>query len=82
MRTKILEHSVSPKHKDIDIENMCSDAETIYYECPCGKGAIIEEHDYTPGFKDHDVYIRCKECNMKYELDLSRGVRNWELVKK
>ena len=50
--------------------------------CPCGKGTIIEEHDNIPGFRDHGVYICCEECNKKYELDLTKGIRNWKLKKK
>lgn len=52
------------------------------YECPCGKGSIIEEHDNIPGFRDHDVYISCKECFKKYKLDTSKGTRSWELAEK
>lgn len=58
------------------------DTEYYEYECPCGKGVIIEEHDNIPGFREHDVYIVCPECNKKYELDTSKGVRNWELKEK
>ena len=50
------------------------------YECPCGKGKIIEEHDNIPGFREHDVYMHCDECSKKYILDTSKGVRNWKLV--
>jgi len=57
------------------------DTELYVYECPCGKGTIREEHDNIPGFREHDVYICCDECSKKYELDTSKGVRNWELVK-
>ena len=31
------------------------DTEYYEYECPCGKGAIIEEHDNIPGFRNHSV---------------------------
>lgn len=58
------------------------DCERYEYECPCGKGTIIEEHDNIPGFRDHDVCIICPECSKKYELDVSKGVRAWELVEK
>lgn len=51
------------------------------YECPCGNGKIVEDHDNTPGFRSHHVYILCKECKHKYKLDTSTGVSNWELVK-
>ena len=58
------------------------DIEHYEYECPCGKGKIIEEHDNIPGFRDHDVYIACDECRKKYILDTSKGVRGWELIEK
>ncbi len=56
------------------------DTEVYHYECPCGKGVIIEEHDNIPGFRDHDVYISCSECSKKYRVDTSKGVRAWELI--
>ena len=58
------------------------DTEHYEYECPCGKGIIIEDHDNIPGFRDHDVYILCPECSQKYVIDISKGIRNWELKKK
>lgn len=56
------------------------DTEYYKYECPCGKGEIIEEHDNIPGFRDHSVYMRCDECSNKFEINTDHGVRNWELV--
>ncbi len=56
--------------------------ERYEYECPCGKGKVVEEHDNIPGFREHNVYISCDKCNMEYELDTSKGVRAWELVPK
>ena len=53
------------------------DTERYEYKCPCGKGTIVEEHDNIPGFREHDVYICCDECRKNYELDTSKGVRNW-----
>ena len=58
------------------------DIERYEYKCPCGEGKIIEEHDNTPSFREHDVYIRCEKCNKEYNLDTSRGTRSWKLVKK
>jgi hypothetical protein len=46
------------------------------------KGKIIEEHDNIPGFREHDVWIDCEICSEIYTLDMSNGIRNWELVKK
>lgn len=56
------------------------DTEVYHYECPCGKGKIVEEHDNIPGFRDHAVYLECAECSKKYQLDTSGGVRNWKLI--
>lgn len=56
--------------------------ELYTYECPCGKGTIVEEHDNIPGFRDHGVYIYCDTCKEKYEFDLTDGIRNWQLKKK
>ena len=58
------------------------DIEIYHYECPCGKGKIVEQHDNIPGFREHDVYIACKECSENYILDTSKGVRGWTLIKK
>lgn len=56
------------------------DIERYEYECPCGQGMIVEEHDNIPGFREHDVWIACKICAKKYKLDVTRGIRYWELV--
>lgn len=75
MRTKLI-YSSEENHPGY------GDTERYEYECPCGKGKIIEEHDNIPGFRDHDVWISCGECSPKYTLDTSKGVRGWELVEK
>lgn len=43
---------------------------------------VVKEHDNIPGFRDYDVYITCEKCREKYSLDISKGIRNWELVEK
>ena len=58
------------------------DTEYYEYECPCGKGTIIEEHDNIPGFRDHSVYLHCDICSRKYFIDTSAGIRNWRIVQK
>lgn len=58
------------------------DTEYYEYECPCGKGAIIEEHDNIPGFRNHSVYLHCDICSRKYFIDTSAGIRNWRIVQK
>lgn len=53
--------------------------ERYEYECPCGNGKIIEEHDNIPGYREHNVFIQCEKCKQKYDIDRSYGVRNWEI---
>lgn len=79
MRTKLIYES-QEEHSGYGAGS--GDTEYYEYECPCGKGKIIEEHDNIPGFRDHDVYIACDECSKKYILDISKGVRGWELIEK
>lgn len=52
------------------------------YECPCGEGRIVEEHDNIPGFREHDVYLLCAKCRKAYVIDTSLGIRNWRIVRK
>ncbi|MBE7718275.1 MAG: hypothetical protein E7243_01980 [Lacrimispora celerecrescens] len=52
------------------------------YECPCGKGRILEEHNNIPDFEEHVVNIHCNECRNKYELNTEFGVRSWKLEEK
>ncbi len=53
--------------------------ELYEYECPCGKGKIIEEHDNIPGFREHDVYIDCEVCSKLFDINTNNGTRNWKL---
>jgi hypothetical protein len=53
--------------------------ERYEYLCPCGDGAIIEEHDNVPGFREHDVRINCDKCRAEWRFVDGRGVRNWGL---
>ena len=59
MRTKLIYES-QEEHSGYGAGS--GDIEHYEYECPCGKGKIIEEHDNIPGFREHDVYIACDEC--------------------
>lgn len=79
MRTKLIEKHFNnhPGHGAGS-----GDTEHYKYECPCGKGSIVEEHDNIPGFRDHTVFICCDICKEKYDLDLSKGTRYWELEEK
>lgn len=76
MKTKLIDSSYST------MPNYEGDTERYTYQCPCGKGTIVEEHDNIPGFRDHGVYFCCKDCEQKYEFDLTNGIRNWSLKKK
>lgn len=58
------------------------DTERYEYECMCGQGKVVEVHDNIPGHREHDVFISCDKCKEEYDLDISGGVRKWELVKK
>jgi hypothetical protein len=51
----------------------------IEYECPCGKGRIIEER--VVGFGDYFAYIECKRCEKKYTVETGKGYF-WELERK
>lgn len=53
--------------------------EIYTYQCPCGDGEVIEEHDNTPGFREHDVRILCDKCRSDWQFTKSRGVRDWRL---
>ena len=79
MRTKQIDNMKSP-HSGYGAGS--GDIERYEYECPCGQGTIIEVHDNIPGFREHDVRIACKECAKKFTLDVSKGVRFWELIER
>lgn len=76
MRTKLISSSDEPSNGYGAGEGTI---ERYEYECPCGKGKIVEEHDNIPGFREHDVYILCEECSKKYKIDTSKGIRSWKL---
>ncbi|WP_197025896.1 hypothetical protein [Nocardioides sp. URHA0020] len=56
------------------------DIEVYRYRCPCGFGEIVEEHDNTPGFREHDVHIRCDRCREEWLFAAGLPVRGWGLV--
>ena len=84
MRTKLIKEydgSVSYQTpEEIAYGISGSDEEEYIYECPCGKGTIVEYHDNTVGFRDHGVWINCEDCKTKYIIDITNGVRKWELL--
>ena len=51
----------------------------IEYECPCGRGKIIDER--VLGFADYHAYIDCPDCEKKYEINCGCG-HIWELEEK
>ncbi|MHB1063008.1 MAG: hypothetical protein ACYC1Z_00665 [Georgenia sp.] len=53
--------------------------ERYEYLCPCGDGAIIEEHDNIPGFREHDVLFDCDKCRAEWRFVEGRGARDWAL---
>ena len=79
MKTKLLSSNIEDT---VNLGAGSGDTETYEYECPCGNGTIIEEHTNVPDFRKHDVYINCAECQKNDYLDTSKGVRNWDIVKK
>lgn len=79
MRTKLIKKTTEDT---IDAGRGSGYIETLEYECPCGKGRIIEEHDRTPGVTSHDVWLFCDDCKTKYVIDTSKGTHYWEVVSK
>ncbi|WP_219816965.1 hypothetical protein [Arthrobacter sp. GMC3] len=62
-----------------------ADSGTIeFYEylCPFGEGKIIEEHDNTPGFREHDHWIRCDKCEAEWKFADGLSVREWRVEPK
>lgn len=76
MRTKLKDSFVEEANYGAGIGT----EERYIYECPCGKGEIIEEHCDVPGFREHDVYIKCEECTNEWEI--TGPARQWELEKR
>lgn len=79
MKTKLISSSIEEQQNYGAGEGT---TERHEYECPCGKGKIIEEHDNIPGFREHNVWIECQECLQKYKIDESAGTRNWIIKEK
>ena len=51
----------------------------LEFFCPCGDGKVVEEHDNTPGFREHDVWIECDKCRAEWCFLSDRSVRDWAL---
>ena len=65
--------------KDIYPRGANSPTRHLEYECPCGKGRIIDER--VVGFGDYYAYIKCRRCAKKYEIVTGCG-HIWELEEK
>ena len=52
------------------------------YSCPCGKGLIKEEQDYTPGHRDGFASLHCHQCEKNYCVDFGNSQTKWSLKKK
>lgn len=50
--------------------------------CPCGRGLIIEEHDNTPGFREHDIWIDCDKCRESWRRVPGLSVQRWRVEPK
>lgn len=50
------------------------------YACPCGKGRIVEEQDYTPGHRDCIAFLECSYCSKHYYIDFGTSETKWKLV--
>ena len=73
---------ISSEMKRVGFGSTHGETEEIVFECCCGKGRIFEEHDNIVGHKHNDVTLECEDCSKKYKLDISKGIREWELVEK
>lgn len=51
------------------------------YLCPCGKGYIKEEQDYTSGHRDAFVSIECVTCQKHYKIDYGASSTTWRLYR-
>ena len=49
------------------------------YSCPCGRGVIEEEQDYTPGRRDGFAKLCCKKCQEHYSIDFGSSRTKWRL---
>ena len=67
------------KYDHDDWESGPGVVEVLEYFCPCGSGEIVEEHDNSPGLREHHVSIRCERCITEWRL-AEKPVRYWGLV--
>jgi hypothetical protein len=55
------------------------DTERYRFECPCGQGSIVEEHENTRGFREHDRWIECDTCRAEWQFIEGLPTRGWRL---
>ncbi|WIE57165.1 hypothetical protein DEI96_013535 [Curtobacterium sp. MCLR17_031] len=55
------------------------DTERYAFRCPCGQGSIAEEHENTPGFREHDRWIVCDICRQEWQFVDGLPTRAWRL---
>jgi hypothetical protein len=53
--------------------------ERFEFLCPCGAGRVVEEHENTPGFREHDHWLQCARRQTRWAFVPDLGVRNWRL---
>lgn len=56
--------------------------ERYEFDCPCGKGTVIEEHDNIPGFREHDVRLICDSCRNDWDFVPGLPTNRWRLERK
>ncbi|MEE2570757.1 BsuBI/PstI family type II restriction endonuclease [Pseudarthrobacter sp. J64] len=59
-----------------------TDTEYYEYACPCGNGAVIEEHENTEGDQSHIVRIDCDLCKAEWDFVPGLSKRQWRLEPK
>lgn len=52
------------------------------YACPCGRGTIEEEQDYTEGHRDGIAFLNCEHCKETYYIDFGQSQIHWDIVPK
>ena len=50
------------------------------YACPCGRGIIEEEQDYTEGHRDCWASLNCDVCKNRYKLRFSDSGLSWTII--
>jgi hypothetical protein len=53
--------------------------ESYKFQCPCGEGTIVEEHESVPGVREHDVRTICRKCSGAWEFVPNLAVRQWRI---